>query len=128
MMSSLGNSPPNTRNASHGPDERDRQHDRVRDAQPGARQQVVGQRVAGEPVGDGRAAAGVTPIIQLISRGRRNAPVKKMRRRCTTIARDEQQRGPVVDLAHHQAGAHVEADVAALDSYAADMRTPCSGA
>ena len=27
----------------------------------------------------------VTPMIQLVSRGRRNAPVKKMRSRCTTI-------------------------------------------
>ena len=28
----------------------------------------------------------MTPIIQLSSRGRRNAPVKKMRMRCTTMA------------------------------------------
>ena len=28
----------------------------------------------------------VTPISQLISRGRRNAPVKKIRIRCTTMA------------------------------------------
>ena len=34
------------------PEERDRQQHRVRDAQPGAREQVVGEAVAGEPVGE----------------------------------------------------------------------------
>ena len=32
------------------------------------------------------SSSSVTPIIQLISRGRRNAPVKKMRMRWATIA------------------------------------------
>ena len=35
-----------------GPDERDRQEQRVGDAQAGRREQVVGERVAGEAVGD----------------------------------------------------------------------------
>ena len=47
-------------------------------------------------------------MSQLVSRGRRNAPVKKMRSRWTTIDGHEQQRGPVVQLAHEQAAADVE--------------------
>ena len=41
---------------------------------------------------------------------------------------EEEQRRPVVDLAHHEPGAHVEADTCSVDSYAADMCTPRSGA
>ena len=48
------------------------------------------------------------PMIQLISRGRRKAPVKNTRSRWATIAAEEDQRGPVVDLAHDEAGADVE--------------------
>ena len=49
-------------------------------------------------------------MIQLSSRGRRNAPVKKMRQRWATIVAMNTQRGPVVDLAHDEPGAHVEAE------------------
>ena len=40
------------------------------------------------------------PMTQLSSRGLRNAPVKKIRNMCTIIDGDEEQRRPVVDLAH----------------------------
>ncbi len=55
-------------------------------------------------------------MTQLASRGRRNAPVKKMRARCTMIDAREQQRGPVVDLADEQTAAHLEADRRSADS------------
>ena len=50
----------------------------------------------------------MTPTSQLISLGRRNAPVKKILAAWTTIGRDEHQRRPVVDLAHEQARPHLE--------------------
>ena len=40
---------------------------------------------------------------------------------------EEQQRRPVVDLSHHEAGAHVEV-TCSVDSYAADMLHARSGA
>ena len=78
------------------------------DPKAGARQQVVRQRVAGESRRPGPAAAGATPTSQLISRGRRNAPVKKTRARWTTIDAEEHERRPVVDLAHEQARPDLE--------------------
>ena len=90
-----------------GADHRDRQDDARRDPQAGAGEQVVGQGVAGEALDD-RQQREVDPITQLSSRGLRNAPVKNTRNMCTTVAADEDQRRPVVDLAHEQAAAHVE--------------------
>ena len=66
-------------------------------------------------------------MTQLSSRGLRNAPVKKTRSMCTPMRGDEQQRRPVVDLAHEQAAADVERDVAASSRSAADISTPLSG-
>ena len=108
-MSLAGNSPPNTRNASHVPTSGIGERDRVRDAQAGARQQVVGERVAGEPVEDReheqRHADDPVELARPAERaGEEDAAEVGDDRR------EEQQRGPVVDLAHHEPGAHVEAE------------------
>ncbi len=50
-------------------------------------------------------------MVQLSSRGLRNAPVKNTRAMCTTIDPDEDVAGPVVHLAHEQPGAHREGEV-----------------
>jgi len=67
------------------PDDRDRQDDRVRDADAGARDQVVGERVAQEALDDAEGEQR-DPMVQLSSRGLRKAPVKKMRAMWTTMA------------------------------------------
>ena len=108
-MSLAGNSPPNTRNAIHVPTIGIGERDRVRDAQTGARQQVVGERVAGEAVEDReheqRHADDPVELAWSAERaGEEDAAEVRHDRR------DEHQRGPVVDLAHHEAGAHVEAE------------------
>ena len=52
IVAEPGKLPPKTQNAKYLPDEGHREQDRVRDANAGARDQVVGQGVAEEPVGD----------------------------------------------------------------------------
>ena len=52
-MSAVGNSPPKNSDATHGPTNGTDEHDRVDDPQSGARQQVVGQRVPGDPLPQG---------------------------------------------------------------------------
>ena len=99
--------------------------DRVGDAQAGARQQVVGQRVAehaidadqdeqaqpDDPVQASRTAVGA---------GEEHAQQVQDERR------DEDQRGPVVHLADEQTGAHVEAEVQHR-VVGLGHATPCSG-
>ena len=68
-----------------GADQRGRPDRTVDEPQAGARQQVVRQRVAREAL-EGADHQQVTPISQLISRGLRNAPVKKIRRLWVSIA------------------------------------------
>ena len=91
-------------------DDRDRQRDRVGDAQTRARQLVVEQRVAGEPVEDGedqqRHADHPVDLARPAERaGEEHAA------QVHDDGGEEQQRRPVVDLAHHQPGPHVEAQV-----------------
>ena len=92
------------------PRERNRQRDRVGDAQPGAGQLIVEQRVAGEAVEDGedeqRHADHPVDLARPAERAGEEHPAEVDHDR-----RQEQQRGPVVDLAHHEPGARVEAQV-----------------
>ena len=105
-----GNSPPNSSDAIHVPIDRDRQHDRVRDAQAGARELVVEQRVAGEPVDhredQQRHADHPVDLARPAERAGEEDP-----REVHDDRGDEQQRRPVVDLAHHEPGPDVEAEV-----------------
>ena len=64
---------------------------------------------------------------QLISRGRRKAPVKKIRHRCSDDRAEEHQRRPVVHLADQQPGAHVEAEVHDRVVRLGHVLTPRSG-
>ena len=91
-------------------DDRDRQRDGIGDAQPGARQLIVEQRVAGEPVEDGKdeqrhADHPVDLARSAECAGEEHAP--EMDDNC----REKQERRPMVDLTHEQPGAHVEAQV-----------------
>ena len=69
----------------------------------------------------------VTPMIQLISRGRRNAPVKKIRHRCTTTAAANTS---AVQwwIWRTTRPARTSKLSAIVDSYASDMCRPRSGA
>ena len=92
--------------------DRDRQRDRVGDAQARSRQQVVEQRVPEEAVGDGEQEEGDTDDPVDLTR----PPERPREEDATQVdddGADEHERGPVVDLTHHQAGAHVEAEVEA---------------
>ena len=80
-----GNSPPNSDVASQVPMTGMDSMIAVGDAQARAGQRVVGQRVAGEALDEAEPEQH-RPMIQLSSRGLRNAPVKKIRSMCTTIA------------------------------------------
>ena len=66
-------------------------------------------------------------MIQLSSRGRRNAPVKKIRIEVHDDGGDEEQGGPVVDLAHHQPGPGVEAEVEGRPVGLAHVHAPQGG-
>ena len=92
-------------------DDRRGQDRALDEADTGAGQQVVRQRVAGEARRTCPRNSSVQPNSQLISRGLRNAPVKKTRIMCTIMRGDEDQRGPVVDLPDQQTAADLEADV-----------------
>ena len=69
-----------------GADQRDRADQAVDEPEAGARQQVVGQGVAGEALDQAERRAAPTPISQFSSRGLRKAPVKNTRSMCTIIA------------------------------------------
>jgi hypothetical protein len=93
-----------------GADDRDRQQHTLEDPQPGAGQQVVGQRVAEQALGEGqrehRDPDQPVDLARLaVGAGEEDAePVRDDRGH-------EHVRRPVVDLAHEQAAADVEADV-----------------
>ena len=93
-----------------GADERDALDHAVDDAQAVAREQVVGERVAGEALGHGEdeqhEADHPVELARLAERaGEEDA------QHVQADDGDEEQRGPVVDLAHEQAAADVERDV-----------------
>ena len=97
--------------AEPGPDEGDRLDDGVADAHAGAGEQVVGQRVADEPFDDAQREQGdADRPVQLA--GLAEGAGEEHPAQVHGDGGDEQQRAPVVNLAHHQAGPHVEADVA----------------
>ena len=93
-----------------GADHRGRLHQAVRDPQPGAGEQVVGQGVAGEALEDAeqdqQRADHPVQLAGLAERaGEEDAHHVHEHRG------DEEHRGPVVHLPHQQAAAHVEGDV-----------------
>ena len=82
----------------------------VGDAEPGARQQVVGQRVAGEPLQDAQQqqhAADQPVDLARLAEGSGDEHADEV----DEHRRDEQHRCPVVHLPHQQTGTHVEGDV-----------------
>ena len=90
-------------------DERDRQDDAVGDGQAHAREQVVGQRVAGEALDDAqrhqRDPDEPVDVARLAERaGEEHAHQVHDHRH------DEDQRGPVVGLPDDQPGRHIERD------------------
>jgi hypothetical protein len=91
-------------------DHRDREHDRVRDAQACAGEEVVGQGVAREALDHAkcqqRYADEPVQLTRLAERAGEEDPEHVDRH-----GGDEQQCRPVVDLAHDQPTAHVERDV-----------------
>ena len=93
-----------------GADQRDRQHDREQDPDPGARDQVVGQRVTDEPVGqrqdEQRHADRPVELARLAEGPREEHPGHVDR-----DSAEEDVGPPVVHLAHEQAGPDREAEV-----------------
>ena len=90
-------------------DERDGEDDGVGDAQPGARQQVVGQRVAGEPGGEGEQQQEHADDPVDLARPAEGAGEEHPRHVQGDRA-DEHERRPVVHLADQQAALDVEGD------------------
>ena len=93
-----------------GADDGDRADDAVGDPQPGAREQVVGQRVAGEALEDAQHEQSETDqpveLAGLAERAGEEHPQHVDRHR-----REEEVGGPVVHLPHQQATTDVERDV-----------------
>jgi hypothetical protein len=91
-------------------DDRDRQDDALHDPQAGAGEQVVRQRVAAEALEqrqhEQREADQPVELARLAERAGEEDPEHVHHDR-----HHEHQRGPVVDLPHQQAAAHVERDV-----------------
>jgi hypothetical protein len=72
------------------------------------------------------SSSSATPMTQLSSRGRRNAPGEEHPEHVHDDRGDEHQRRPVVDLTHQETRADLERQ-AQDDSYAAVISRPCSG-
>ncbi len=106
-------------------DEGDGQQGGVADAQARARQQVVGQRVAGEAGAEGQQQQD-PPMTQFSSRGRRNDPVKKTRRRCTTMAATNSSAAQWWTW-RISSPARISKDRRIVESKAALISWPCSG-
>ena len=110
MMMCPGKLPPQRKYGQVGPDEGDREQDRVADAQAGARHQVVGERVADEPVEDGqdqqRDADGPVQLPGLAE-----GPGEEDAGHVDDDRADEDVGRPVVHLAHQQAATHGEREV-----------------
>ena len=90
-----------------GADDRDRQEDRADDAEPGAREQVVGQRVAGDAHEQGEHQHDDADQPVRLPRPAEGAGEEDAQQ-VHDDRGDEQQRRPVVQLAHEQAAADVE--------------------
>ena len=110
IRASLGNAPPNMIEASQGPTSGIDLGDGVGDAQAGAGEQVVGQRVAEDAVEDdqqeqGEAHHPVDHARTPVGAGEEHAEEVQTERA------GEHQGGPVVHLPHEQTGPHVEAQV-----------------
>ena len=90
------------------PDHRTESSDRVRDAQPGSAEQVVGQRIARE-AGDRRDKEqqpdDPVDLARLAERAGKKDPAH-----VHDDAGDEHERRPVMDLPHDQAAVHLEAE------------------
>jgi hypothetical protein len=68
-----------------------------------------------------------TPSSQLVSRGLRNAPVKKIRSRWTTIAATNSRAAQWCSCRMNRPP-RTSKDSCSVESYAADISTPRSGA
>ncbi len=90
--------------------DRDRQHDPLGDPQPGARQQVVGERVPGEALQQGQQEQrhAHQPVDFT---GAAEGAGEEHPQQVRPDGGQEEQRRPVVDLADEQPAAHVEADL-----------------
>jgi hypothetical protein len=90
-------------------DHRNRESDGVRDAQPGAGEQVVGKGVAGEAVHDGqheqRHADDPVDLAGLAERAGEEDAAE-----VSDDRGDEEVGGPVMDLPHDEPSSNVEAD------------------
>ena len=93
-----------------GADERDREHDRVRDPDTRARDEVVGQRVAEEAVHDREDQQREPDRPVELARLAEGAGEEDARHVHDDRA-DEDVAGPVVHLAHQQSAAHREGEV-----------------
>ena len=109
MMSVPGHSPPKIRYVSALADERDGEDDGVGDPQPGARQQVVGQRVAGEAGGEGEDQQQHADDPVDLARPAERAGEEHAGHVQGDRA-DEHERRPVVHLADQQPALDVEGD------------------
>jgi hypothetical protein len=96
------------RRADVAADQRHRQGDAVGDGQAHPRQQVVGQRVAGEALEDRQAEQRHADHPRQPPRVTERAG-EEHAQQVQRDRGDEHQRGPVVGLAHQQAAGHVEA-------------------
>ena len=92
-----------------GPHERDRHHRAITDAHAGARQQVVGQRIAGEPLGERQQDHYHADQPVQFTRPAKGAREKDAHH-VGGDHRHEDERRPVMDLPEEQSGADVEAD------------------
>ena len=91
-----------------GTDERDRDHHRIDHPQPGPAEQVVRQRIAGDAHRQGQqeqSDADEPVDLAWPAEGAGEEDAQQVHH----DGGYEDQRGPVVDLAHHQSGAHLEA-------------------
>ncbi len=67
------------------------------------------------------------PMIQLVSRGLRKAPVKKTRSMCTTIAAMNSSAAQWC-ICRITRPPRTSNEMSRLDAYAADIGVPCNGA
>ena len=105
-----GNSPPNSRNEVQVPITGHALDQAVDDAEAVAREQVVGERVSGEALAHREDEEGEpddpVELTRLAERSR-----EEDAQHVQADGGDEQQRGPVVHLAHEEPAADVERDV-----------------
>ncbi len=110
MISVPGNSPPNSAHCGPGADHRDGEGEPGGDAQPGAGQQVVGQRVAGEAGEEAEEQQQHADDPVRLARLAEGAGEERAEHVHDHRGHEDQRR-PVVDLPDEQAAAHVEGDL-----------------